>query len=70
VLRTEFEIGDIIKSKNTKRVGFITEVYNSKVKVTYGVAWFDEHNKPRQALAIEGYYLEKVQESVFNRTNC
>jgi len=69
VLRTEFKVGDLVSKKNTKHVGFITKVYNSPVKITYEVSWFDQQNNAR-GYAIEGYYLEKVQESVFNRTNC
>ena len=56
--KEQFSIGDIVSAKNTKQVGFITKVYNSPVKTTYQVSWFNWKND--NDLALEGYYLEKV----------
>ena len=58
--KEQFSIGDIVSmsTKHTKRVGFITKVYNSPVKITYQVSWFNWDGS--NDLAIEGYYLEKV----------
>ena len=57
--KEQFSIGDIVSTKNAKHVGFITKVYNSPVKTTYQVSWFNWPNGNND-LAIEGYYLEKV----------
>ena len=56
--KEQFNVGDIVSTKNTKQVGFITKVYKSPVKTTYQVSWFNW--KSGNDLAIEGYYLEKV----------
>lgn len=56
--KEQFSVGDIVSTKNTKRVGFITKVYKSPVKTTYQVSWFNWNGS--NDLAIEGYYLEKV----------
>lgn len=58
--KEQFSVGDIVSTKNTKHVGFITKVYNSPVKTTYQVSWFNSKNAINNDLAIEGYYLEKV----------
>jgi len=59
VSRTEFEIGDIVAfTKNEEKVGYITEVYYSKIKITYKVEWFNHTFIP--VTIIEGYFLEKV----------
>ena len=56
--KEQFSVGDIVSTKNTKHVGFITKIYKSPVKTTYEVSWFNSKNN--NGLAIEGYYLEKV----------
>jgi hypothetical protein len=56
------KVGDLVRRKNynpdPNKIGIIVVVYDSKVKTTVSVKWFDEDYNGD--LAIEPYFLEKV----------
>lgn len=64
-MNNEFQIGDMVVRKNnpfheeSKIIGIITKVYESRIKTTVEVAWFDPIYGSATS-TIEPYYLKKV----------
>ena len=58
-----FQIGDLVKRKNAltyNLCGIITKVYESRIKTTVEVMWFDTDSRFNTTCTIEPYFLEKL----------
>lgn len=54
------KIGDLVRNKfDPAKLGVITKVYDSPIKITVEVSWFGDSGIYNSG-AIEPYYLEKV----------